>query len=596
MHHLTHFLLQASWFERELARTLPSSLKTSIISANDVLLGRSSPPNDRHRRGKSFYHYTEKHGNVNGASGCPDRLLIIDDLDAVIGDADETDTSSFIDSEQVRALDAIISLMDDAINDNSHRCFVLGISRSSWAQLPPRLARVGRFEKVVAMLPPTLVQRRNIFAFWLSTLLPRGDDITAMDNTARQWAELLAPRTAGCVASDIRRICADALTRAAARMQLQLPHTQSTYEVDVSWEDVKEAAISCVPSQLSSMDVIPATLFKGNDHVVDSRTEFELAWKNFGGYDEVKKRLYRTVVRPWKYHIMETESSFDRTIDGWVDGILGASKPSGVLFHGPSGCGKTDAAMCLASSLGLHCVKVSFISFFYIYGLSGSLFVAIKCNSQPFSVFRNKVRASEVFNQWLGGSEAILRSIFSRARAAAPCILFFDELDSLAVNREGGESDVTSGVQSRILTTLLNEIDGITNVSGMQGVLVVAATNRLDAIDAALLRPGRLEEHVLLSYPMSSCIRQILMLRTAKMPIDSSVDFVKLSDRLEGSKATCAEIEGVCRDACMVAIRRCSQTEVLQDLSVISSDFDEAIYRVKGGTAYSIEDNCNISS
>lgn len=194
------------------------------------------------------------------------------------------------------------------------------------------------------------------------------------------------------------------------------------------------------------------------------------------------------------------------------------------------------------------------------------------------------MRASEVFNQWLGGSEAILRSIFSRARAASPCILFFDELDSLAINREGGESDATSGVQSRILTTLLNEIDGITNVGGMQGVLVVAATNRLEAIDAALLRPGRLEEHVLLSYPKSSCIHQILLLHTAKMPIDSSVDIVKLSDRLEGCKATGAEIEGVCRDACMIAIRRCSGAEAPQDLSVTSSDFDSAIRRIKRGT------------
>lgn len=192
-----------------------------------------------------------------------------------------------------------------------------------------------------------------------------------------------------------------------------------------------------------------------------------------------------------------------------------------------------------------------------------------------------KVRASEVFNQWLGGSEAIIRSIFSRARAASPCILFFDELDALAVNREGGDSDATSGVQSRILTTLLNEMDGITNVGGTQGVLVIAATNRLDAIDAALLRPGRLEEHVLLSYPKSSFIHQILMIQTAKMPIDSSVDLMKLSDILEGSKATCAEIEGVCRDACMIAIRRCSGKDMLHDLSVTTSDFDDAIHRIK---------------
>jgi SpoVK/Ycf46/Vps4 family AAA+-type ATPase len=203
--------------------------------------------------------------------------------------------------------------------------------------------------------------------------------------------------------------------------------------------------------------------------------------------------------------------------------------------------------------------------------------------TETLSVFRVKVRASEVFNQWLGGSEAIIRSIFSRARAASPCILFFDELDALAVNREGGDSDATSGVQSRILTTLLNEMDGITNVGGTQGVLVVAATNRLDAIDAALLRPGRLEEHVLLSYPKSSCIHQILTFQTAKMPVDSSVDLMKLSDRLEGSNATCAEIEGVCRDACMIAIRRCSGKDMLHDLSVTTSDFDEAIHRIKRG-------------
>lgn len=353
---------QASWFERELSRYLSSStfssIKTSIISANDVLLGRSSLPFARHRSGKLIHHHAEKHGNVlRSNSTCPDRLLIIDDLDAVIGDADEMDTSSHIESEKLRALDAIINIMDNAINDTYHRCFVLGISRASWAQLPPRLARVGRFEKVVAMLPPTLIQRRKVFEFWLSTLLPVE---TVADKTARRWAESLAPRTSGCVASDIRRICADALTSAAARVQLPLNKTHSTDEVTVLWDDVKEAARTCVPSQLSAMDVIPAPLYE-NDHVVDGRTEFELAWKTFGGYDEVKRRLYRTVVRPWKYHIMETESSCDGILDGSVDGILGTSKPSGVLFHGPSGCGKSAAAMCLASSLGLHCVKVSLV-------------------------------------------------------------------------------------------------------------------------------------------------------------------------------------------------------------------------------------------
>jgi ATP-dependent 26S proteasome regulatory subunit len=154
-------------------------------------------------------------------------------------------------------------------------------------------------------------------------------------------------------------------------------------------------------------------------------------------------------------------------------------------------------------------------------------------------------------------------------------------LDALAANREGGDSDVTSGVQSRILTTLLNEMDGISNAGGEQSVLVVAATNRLDAIDAALLRPGRLEEHVLLSHPKSSSIREILRIHTTKMPIDVSVDLEIFSDMLEGSTASCAEIEGICRDACLIAIRRCSEVGMLDTLSVSTTDFYEAFRRIK---------------
>ena len=124
-------------------------------------------------------------------------------------------------------------------------------------------------------------------------------------------------------------------------------------------------------------------------------------------------------------------------------------------------------------------------------------------------------------------------------------------------------------------------MDGITNAGGEQGVLVVAATNRLDAIDAALLRPGRLEEHVLLSHPGSSCIQDILKIHTAKMPLDDTVDLMKLSDVLASSRASCAEVEGLCRDACLIAMRRYSGEEALDELSVSGRDFDDAFCRMK---------------
>ena len=522
----------------------------SSVSAKDILLDEVSSSFDQSRVLDQIQTNRQRSSDNDGTP-YPNRLLIIDDLDAIIGNSDEMDSSSAtisssMESEQLRALNAVVKLVDAAVNDTADsRCFVLGISRASWAQLPLQLARVGRFEKAVTIPSPTLGQRRDIFNFWLSTLPIL--DIENKESTVTRWADLLAPRTAGCVAADIRRICADALASAAARA----PQIEDT---NVKWEDVKEAARTCVPSQLASMDVIPASsadyLGGNNDQPMDMKQEFELAWKDFGGYTAEKKQIYRMVVRPWKYHITEAVTDAKQSSSSSIEAALGIPKPSGVLFHGPPGVGKTMAAMCLASSMGLHCVKV---------------------------------RASEVFNQWLGGSEATLRSIFARARAASPCILFFDELDALATNREGGDSDVTSGVQSRILTTLLNEMDGITNAGGKHGVLVVAATNRLDSIDAALLRPGRLEEHILLSYPDSSSIHEILKLQTINMPIDKeSVNLIELSDRLEKSQASCADIEGICRDACLIAMRRCSERGTqLDNLSVLGIDFDTAFHRIK---------------
>lgn len=348
-------MTKASWFELELSRlaSSSSSLVTCLsVSAKDVLLDMAS---------SSFDHRNVfDTGGIAQRSGDGARLvLIIDDLDAIVGNADEA--GSELESEQIRALNAIVKLVDSATNNgsSSRTCFVLGICRSAWSRLPSQLARVGRFEKEVLMSPPTLAQRKDIFRFWLSTLPLLGDRVDG-DTTIARWVDSLAPRTAGCVAADIRRICADALTSAASRV----PRTSSMNESTVTWEDVKEAARTCVPSELSSLDVIPASFSDsiGNSALVDSKQEFESAWMNFGGYNDEKKRLYRAVVRPWKYHILESASSIgtkDEAQSSAVGATLGLSRPSGVLFHGPSGCGKSIAALCLASSLGLHCVKVS---------------------------------------------------------------------------------------------------------------------------------------------------------------------------------------------------------------------------------------------
>ncbi|KAL3797103.1 hypothetical protein HJC23_000441 [Cyclotella cryptica] len=549
----------ASLLGRELSK-ISSATGTKIevlnISVKEILLATASSSFDAER----FFGGLNPM-NLNNNARSLQRLVIIDDLDVIISNDDETgrstaSLSSNLESEQLRALNSVVKLVDSEICSSLCNCFLVGIGRGSLAQLPAQLARVGRFEKEVVMSPPSLGQRKDIFEFWLSTLPTEHNKPKFIIS---EWADILAPRTAGCVASDIRRICADALTSAVARKSqsaeivTSLAHVLKSF--DVEWNDVKEAARSCVPSQLSSMDVIPAKIQDFHDRdrrQVDAREEFEMAWKNFAGYSDMKTRLFRTVVRPWRHHIMESKQRNARDeSSSSADMMLKSSRPSGILFHGPPGNGKTHAAMCLASSLGLNCVKV---------------------------------RSSEVFSQWLGGSEATLRSIFSRARAASPCILLFDELDALAMNREADNSSASSGVQSRILTTLLNEMDGITNAGSSQSVLIVAATNRLDSIDAALLRPGRLEEHVFLCHPDSSSVLEILNMRTAKMPMSDLVSLDKWSRILSGASTNCAEVEGLCRDACLIAMRRCSDETDLNVLCVTDADFEEAFRLLRKNT------------
>ena len=316
-----------------------------------------------------------------------------------------------------------------------------------------------------------------------------------------KWTSALTGPTAGFVAADLHRMHMDAWTAAQARSD------------DIQWQDLREAVHRATPSQLALLDVSRPRLF--SEGTSESPLEMHSrSWQRFGGYGVVKKRIYRTVVAPWHRHLRSEEPS-----------VFGLSPPRGVLFHGPSGTGKTFAASCLASSLGLNVVKV---------------------------------RASDVLDQWLGGSEAAIRSLFHRARGAKPCILYFDEIDAIASNREqeGTEGDVSS----RILTTLLNEMDGISSTSN-SGVLVLACTNRLQDLDAALLRPGRLEEHIELKLPIIEDLQEILQSHLSNVPISDDLNLEDFAEVFCELQATGADIEGVCRDACSLAIRSLEESD-----------------------------------
>lgn len=189
-----------------------------------------------------------------------------------------------------------------------------------------------------------------------------------------------------------------------------------------------------------------------------------------------------------------------------------------------------------------------------------------------------QVRASDVLDKWLGGSEALIRSLFAKARSASPCILFLDEIDSLAGNRQQQQGDddagTTNDFSSRILSTLLNEMDGISSSGHKSQVLVIACTNRLESLDAALLRPGRLQEHMFLDLPNVQDLQEILALRLSGIPVDAGVSMEELSTTLFANGAMGADVEGLCREACMISMRHCSS---LGEVKVTLSHFQQAI-------------------
>ncbi|KAL8142988.1 hypothetical protein V2J09_016020 [Rumex salicifolius] len=223
-------------------------------------------------------------------------------------------------------------------------------------------------------------------------------------------------------------------------------------------------------------------------------------WEDVGGQEEIKQQLMEAVEWPQKHH-----DAFKR---------IGTRPPTGVLMFGPPGCSKTLMARAVASEAGLN-------------------FLAVK--------------GPELFSKWVGETEKAVRSLFAKARANAPSIIFFDEIDSLAVTR-GRESDGTS-VDDRVMSQLLVELDGLHQ---RVNVTVIAATNRPDKIDPALLRPGRFDRMLYVGPPSEKERVDIFNIHLRKMPCSPDVDRIVLSRLTEGF--TGADISLICREAAMKAL------------------------------------------
>ncbi len=232
-------------------------------------------------------------------------------------------------------------------------------------------------------------------------------------------------------------------------------------------------------------------------------------WDDAGGLDDVKQRLKEAVEWPIKSPEIFTK--------------LGIRPPKGILLYGPPGCGKTLLARAVATES-----EANFIS----------------------------IKGPEVFSKWVGESEKAIREVFRKARMAAPAVIFLDEIDSLTPKRGMGMSD--SGVSERVISQLLTEMDGITT---LQDIVVVAATNRPDMVDSAVMRPGRFDRLIYVPEPDEKSRLQILKIYTKGMPICKDVDLNQLT--IATKYYSGADIESLCREAAMHALRRdINSTEV----------------------------------
>ncbi|XP_062553273.1 ATPase family gene 2 protein homolog A isoform X2 [Armigeres subalbatus] len=248
-------------------------------------------------------------------------------------------------------------------------------------------------------------------------------------------------------------------------------------------------------------------------------------WTDIGGQHDLKLQLRQII--DWPIHHPDV---FER---------LGIIAPRGLLMFGPPGCSKTMIAKAIATES-----KLNFLS----------------------------IKGSELFSMWVGESERAVRELFRKARQVAPSIIFFDEIDAI-----GGERSADSGssVKERVLAQILTEIDG---VSALKNVKVIAATNRPDLIDKALMRPGRLDRIIYVGLPDSQTRREIFNIKFSKIPIATDVHINILVHSTEGYSGS--EIEAVCQEAVLRALEESFEaTEILQ------THFEHALLVVKPRTS-----------
>ena len=336
--------------------------------------------------------------------------------------------------------------------------------------IDPALRRPGRFDREIEIKVPDKKGRKEILQIHTRNMPLRDEGSDAVN------IDKISAVSHGYVGADLEYLCKEAAMKCLRRLlpELNLEEEKIPPEtldkLIVNYDDFTKALVEVTPSGMREV-------FIENPDV---------HWDQIGGLPDVKRELQEAVEWPMKY-----PGLYDK---------LGHKMPRGILLHGPSGTGKTLMAKAVATES-----EANFVS----------------------------VRGPELLSKWVGESERGIREIFKRARQSAPCVIFFDEIDSIAPIRGGGTE---TAVTERVVSQLLTELDGMEN---MRGVIVLAATNRADMIDPALLRPGRFDKIIQIPMPDKESRLQILKINSEDIPLadqngPDKIDYDKLADMTDG--------------------------------------------------------------
>lgn len=371
--------------------------------------------------------------------------------------------------------------------------------------LDPALRRAGRFDREIEFGVPDLKERYEVLQ------IHSRDVPLAKDVNLHRIAEL----THGFVGADLASVVKEAGMRALRKYShknKELINSSSRIppekleNLQVSMKHFQKAIDSTHPSALREIFLeVP-----------------NVKWQDVGGLTKVKEKLREVVEWPIRYpHRLNR---------------LGIEPPRGVLLYGPPGCGKTMLAKAIANES-----QANFIS----------------------------VKGPELLSKWIGESEKAVREVFRKGRQAAPTVIFFDEIDSLAPQR--GKYMGSAGVSERVISQLLTEMDGL---SSKGKVIVTAATNRPDLLDPALLRPDRIDRIIYVPYPSLEARKEVLKVHSKNVPLSTNVSLEEIAKETENFSG--ADLKSLVKESAMNALRRSKSARVIQ-----REDFQKAMENLK---------------